>query len=106
MRKNQNFEMVNGDTKTVVVTVPFDLSGATIKWIMHLFGQEKLRKETPVITVTQATSTESKAEFKLESADTVALVGEFNHEMEVTDALGNVSTVMTGKAKIERGYIV
>lgn len=33
--KNQNFEMVAGDTKNIIVTVTgTDLTGASIKWAM------------------------------------------------------------------------
>lgn len=105
MTENQNFTMVSGDTKVIEVTVDsVDLSGASIKWIMHQFGAEKVRKETPgTITVTDAVG--GLLQIKLDPTDTASLVGDYSHEMEVTDAAGNVSTVMSGRVSVQKGYV-
>ena len=98
-KRNQDINMFAGDTKDILVTMTTDLSGATIKWALkkRLNGTQYIYKTTSSgITVSGSTFT-----IRLDVADTSDLSGGYYHEAEVTDALGNVSTVMTGSAKIE-----
>jgi hypothetical protein len=101
--KNQNFEMVAGDTKNVVVTVAgTDLTGATIKWAL------KKSVSSTVANVSKTTSDGISISdaaggvftIALAPADTVNLKNDYYHEAEVTDQQGNVSTVMTGRISI------
>lgn len=104
--RNQNFEMFAGDTENVVVTVteggsPINLSGATIRWVMKRAGSVTplISKTSPAgITITDTAG--GKFTISLMPADTEDQRGDYYHEAEVTDASGNVSTVMTGRAAI------
>lgn len=104
--KNQNFEMYAGDTKTVTVTVSgVDLTGASVKWAAKksIYNVEPdIYKETADGLMIAASDSFVIA---LAPEDTAALVGSYYHEAEVTDAAGNVSTVMTGTVKIERSGV-
>ena len=104
----QNFEMFQGDSKDLVVTVsdaagqPVDLTGASIKW------RAAPAVDSAVATISKATGsgiviTDAVAgEFtvSLVPADTQTLDGEFYHEAQVTDAAGAVSTVLSGHLTI------
>ncbi|WP_337102340.1 hypothetical protein [Paenibacillus sp. YIM B09110] len=99
--KNQNFEMFAGDTKSVTVTVAgVDLTGSTVKWAAKksIYNAEPdvYKDTTDGITLAD----EGKFVIALEPEDTAALSGTYYHEAEVTDATGNVSTVLSGKITI------
>jgi hypothetical protein len=104
--KNQNFEMIAGDSHIIVVPVNFDLSGATaIKWAVK---RSVSSTERPIykelssgITVTKTGETDSEFQITLNPSDTATLKSDYYHEAEVTDAQGNVSTVMTGRISIQ-----
>jgi hypothetical protein len=104
--KNQNFEMVAGDSHIIVVPVNFDLAGAlAIKWAVK---KSVSSTERPIykelssgITVTQTGETASEFQITLNPSDTATLKGDYYHEAEVTDAQNNVSTVMIGRISIQ-----
>jgi hypothetical protein len=104
--KNQNFEMFQGDTKNIVVTVTgTDLTGASIKWAMKRSVSSTVVDVSKSIgngiSITSASPTSSVFEIKLDPADTINLKGDYYHEAEVKDAQNNVSTVMTGRISIQ-----
>lgn len=107
MENNQNFEMVAGTTKILMIHVTkedgsdLNINNCQIRWTMT-DGSQSVSKNTPgSITVTNATG--GLFEIKLLPADTDALRGEFYHECEITDASGDVSTLFTGEIKVKRG---
>ncbi|WP_141500961.1 hypothetical protein [Paenibacillus luteus] len=99
--KNQNFEMFAGESKSVTVTVAdVDLTGATVKWAAKksIYNTEHdVYKDTESgVVITEP----NKFVITLVPADTAALSGGYYHEAVLTDASGNVSTVLTGKLTI------
>jgi len=102
--RNQSFRMVSGDTTEIEIINPTDLTGATVKWLLHKSGNQYISKSTPAITVTSGEE-ESIIKIKLDPADTENLKGVYYHEAEVTDSFGNISTVTMGSVTIEKGYI-
>ncbi|MCU6709414.1 hypothetical protein M6D81_11930 [Paenibacillus sp. J5C_2022] len=105
MSTNQNFSLYAGDTLDIVVELDnVDLSAATIKWAMTtLNGNEYLiYKQTPEITVDEDNGL---IIFRLESADTIDCLGDYYHECELTDGIGNVSTIMTGLVNMKRSRV-
>jgi hypothetical protein len=105
---NQNFEMYAGDSKNIVVSVTdgasraLDITGASMKWILRptqATASNIIEKSTPEIILDVYTAT-----IKLLPEDTESLAGNYYHEAELTDQIGNVSTVMVGNVKINRSF--
>jgi hypothetical protein len=107
--KNQNFEMFAGDTKYIVVTVSnVNLTGASVKWAMKktIFNATPdVHKDTVSggINITDAAA--GKFTITLAPTDTTDISGSYYHEAEVTDAIGNVSTVLAGTVTINRSGV-
>ncbi len=109
---DQNFEMVSGDTKEIVVTVLDELdqvvpiTGASIVFILSVneFSAALVTKTTGAGIVI---SNGQGGEFTvtLDVADTEPLVGEHYFEAEVTDTGGKVSTVVLGVIDIRQNVI-
>lgn len=101
--RNQNFVMYAGNTMEIEVPVDnTELTGASIKWAMKrsVKSEDTLFRETPSgIVITDAAA--GIFTIRLESCDTKDLVGAFYHEAELTDTIGNVSTIMTGTIAIK-----
>lgn len=109
----QNFEMFQGDSKDLVVTVsdsaglPVDLTGTTVKW------RAAPAVDSTVATISKATGTgititgAAAGQFTvmLGPTDTQTLDGEFYHEAQITDAAGAVSTVLSGRLTIRPALI-
>ena len=101
-KQAQNIEIYAGDTVNINVTVLDsdnggykNIAGGTINWV--LFDPD----DTGVLlTKTDAIITDGlngALTIALVPADTEAVTpGNYRHEAEVTDASGNVSTVLTG----------
>lgn len=103
--KNQNFEMVAGDTKNIVITVAIaDITGASVKWALKksvFSASNAVYKDTATGGVSITDAAAGKFTVALAPSDTVTLKpGDYYHEAEVTDAAGNVSTVTTGKVTL------
>jgi hypothetical protein len=106
---NQNFDMYAGDSKNIVISVvdeankPLNVEGVTVKWILRptqpITAPNILDKTTPEIE-----TAEDKVTIKLLPQDTETLYGNFYHEAELTDQIGNVSTIMVGSIKINRSF--
>jgi hypothetical protein len=98
----QNFSMFAGESKEIIVPVTkennaeLDITGSKIKWGFSNI----LKTDTNGITLSNPT----KGEFTitLNPIDTQSLEGIFYHGAVLTDALGNVTTVMTGKITINK----
>lgn len=104
--KNQNFSMVAGDSKEIIVTIAdVDLFGCTIKWVAKRRvsdAQHKIKKDNlDGVSITTA----STFTITLKPSDTKGLSGSYYHEAEITDAVGNVSTIMIGSMSIERSGV-
>jgi hypothetical protein len=103
---NQNFTMFSGDSLTIVIPVKkgdgtlLSLGGCTIKWAL----KEKDISPVPILlktTESGISTATGEVSIKLDPADTSELAGTFYHECEITDPLGNVSTVSAGYAAIQ-----
>jgi len=104
---NQNFKMAAGESIFLLVQVfeddePLNLAGSTISWAMQ---RSRFTEEPFLLKSTGAgIAIQNDTEFvvHIEPADTDALKGDrkFYHEARVTDSEGNVSTVLTGQARI------
>lgn len=108
-QKNQDFEMYAGDTKKINVTAtengsPMDLTGATIKWGIVKNSVKVVSKDlTNGISITNPLG--GNFTITLNPADTSTINGNYYHEAEVTDSVGNISTIMTGVIKILKSEI-
>ncbi len=109
---DQNFEMVSGDTKDIVVTVldeidqvvPID--GADVVFILSLneFSAALVTKTTGAgIVITNGPG--GVFTVTLDSADTEDLIGQHYFEAELTDVLNQVSTVVLGTIDIRQNVI-
>lgn len=105
---NQNFEMYAGDTKNIIIGVTdpsgmaLDLTGATVSWILkppQPAAPISIRKISPQVEIDM-----DRITIKLLPEDTENLAGNFYHEAELTDQIGNVSTIMVGTVKINRSF--
>lgn len=102
---NQNFNIVAGDSKNIVVTVtkndgtPLNLAGASIRWGFS----DVIKDVTNGVIITDAVN--GQFTVVLKPADTEGKSGKQKHEAEITDQFGNVSTVMRGELTIERSVI-
>ena len=110
----QNFSMYQGDDVRLGVTlvdaagVPVSLVGATLKWGIA----KKASDGTPLLLktigsgITVLDPAAGSFEVALVPADTQSYVGDYYHEVELTDAGGKRLTVMTGKVQIAPTLIV
>src|SRR3990167_4295716 len=88
----QNFIMVAGDTKTLVVTVEdaegtaVSITGATIKWrCARSYGKTaSITKATGGSGIAITDGAGGEFTVTLNASDTVSLVGNFYHEAEIT----------------------
>lgn len=108
-KKNQNLELYAGDSKYLdfIATdngAAVDLTGVTIKWVMKRFvssASNDVYKDTIGGGVSITDAANGKFTVTIAPSDTKTLaVGTYYHEAEVTDALGNVSTVTVGKVTL------
>lgn len=109
MRDKQNITLVSGDTLNFSATLtevdgtPINFTRATIRWDFGTAATGIRESNTQGITVMDAVN--DKVTIHLTPADTISRSGKTKHELEVTDAAGNVSTVLRGTITIERGVI-
>jgi hypothetical protein len=103
---NQNFEMYSGDSKIINVIVTntdgssLDLTGATIKWGVIKNSSRIIYKDTTSGIAINIPMTLGRFTITLNPSDTANISGIFAHEAEITDSVGDVSTVFTGVIKI------
>ena len=109
---DQNFEMVSGDTKDIVVTV-FDeldqvvpITGASAVFILSVneFSAALVTKTTGAgIVITDPV--QGVLTVTLSPADTEPLIGTHYYEIELTDIDGKVSTIAFGQIDIRKNVI-
>lgn len=110
----QNFRAVSGDNITVGVTVTdadgaaVDLTGATIRWSARKLGEaaNAIEKSSGAGEVELTDPTAGEFEVELEPADTDDLEGVFQHESEITDVAGRVTTVAIGAMTLTEDVIL
>jgi hypothetical protein len=109
----QDFRMRSGDTKDLVISITdnadaaVDITGATIVW--------KAFNNAGTVVVEKATDSANGVEITdgsggickvhLLPADTASLAGVYNHEAEMTDVIGNVTTTTVGKMNVKLDLI-
>lgn len=95
-------QMYAGDSKNIIVSVTdeggsaLDISGAT--FVYELSGREVVKKDGII-------SGDSEVTFKLSPEDTLGWSGVYPHEVEMTDAAGNISTVYHDLITIQKPII-
>lgn len=96
--------MASGDDLDLVITVRAsdrctvqDLTGATALWVLS-----EAPGCTPLVskTATLTDAANGVVTVSLEPGDTDRYCGTYHHELQITDAVSKISTVMVGKAKI------
>lgn len=105
MMKNQNFALQQGDDLVLSITVrtsgtcvAVNLTGSTASWVLS-----RAPGCTPLITRAGVLTspTTGVLTVTLVPGDTEDLcAGRYHHELQLTDALSKVSTVMTGIARL------
>lgn len=102
---NQNFNMYSGNTVPIYVTITdptntaINLTGCTLKWTLQLRGATLATKDTTNgIIITDAVN--GKVRINLQPADTHQVSGSCDHELEMINTAGDVTTVMTGKINV------
>ncbi len=99
--ENQSFIMYAGDTKNLEFELlNVDLNGSTLKWALKksVYSVENILQKTETSGISIEGST---IRVKLDPADTETLKGTHYHELELTDSIGNVSTLATGLITIK-----
>lgn len=103
--------MWRGDRKNVIIRVVdseenvVNITGASIVWIM-LNPNNKLEKSTSTGGIVLSDAPNGEFTVALMPDDTKDFEGEYYyHEAEVTDYLGNVSTVTTGNVALRQDAI-
>jgi hypothetical protein len=110
-----DFTMYEGDTHTLEVTVRdeegnvVDITGATVRWWLaknnKSTGSDIYVQKTTGAGITLVDPTNGRMNIALVPVDTEGRGGkDYYHEAEVDDG-GNISTVLLGKATINRTLI-
>ena len=108
-----DFNMVAGDTKTLVVTVkdssgnPVNIAGAAILWR----ASRSIRKTAALSKevndgIVISDGPNGQFTVSLDPADTDDMHGEYYHEAQVTALDGTISTVLRGAMKVDRALII
>ena len=104
----QNFTIYQGDHKQVYVTT-YEEDGITnlnilscdINWVMYKrYPENIVLTKTTASGITITTAASGIFLISLVPVDTENLLGEYNHEAELTDQAGNISTIMVGKVDV------
>lgn len=108
----QNFQMIAGDYKTLVITVrnsdgdPVNITGATVKWqAARSLGKASVISKTTSSGISLNDPTNGIFTVTLNHSDTDSLSGIYHHEAEVTDSSGFRSTVIAGTMKVNKPLI-
>ena len=103
--RNQDIEIVSGDTVTLRVTVDEgaavkDLTGGTVLW-----GLSKLAGADTRLTASGTLSDPTNGQFTVAIPSTADISGNYYHEAEFTESGGDVGTVMRGTIRIDRDTV-
>ena len=108
----QDFELFKNDDKSVQVTIRdengtlVDVSGASAaQWIMQKYPESATADITKTLAAGEIDVATSGANgvvtITILSADTASLsAGEYYHELRITDASGNDSTILVGDVNL------
>jgi hypothetical protein len=108
---NQNFELHQGDTKDLEITIEngeggrLDLTGSRIEWRLYrsVTTAALITKTTDAGGIEIADAPGGICLVHLESSETDDLpAGKYQHEAIVTDVRGYTATVLTGFAQVYR----
>jgi hypothetical protein len=112
-----DFTLYQGDTRRIVVTVqdaagqPVGLVGVAAKW-QAAPGTADRFSPTAVITKEIGAGIEitdgvaGELTISLAPEDTAGLTGTYYHELQITDASGDITTVLTGTMTVRRSLVV
>lgn len=109
-----NFEMHQGDTKRLHITikdpdgVPVSLIGVqTIKWWVarRVTSTTKLLQKSLGNGITVTNSAGGVLTIAIDPEDTVAVSGDYYHELEVVDSAGDIGTVLRGTMTVVRALV-
>lgn len=111
VKKNQDFEMVSGDTKTITFTIEDQDAGDgsakdltnvdTLTWKLNtgVASTTVTKSLGSGVTITDAANGIVKV--SLDPADTASIpAGSYPHEMEAIDTSDNKATLVRGRASI------
>lgn len=107
--KGQNFELFQGDTRQLVITVRDDndvivnLTGFSAHWVMYHPTTKVLvfERSTGGAGITIPIPTNGQVLIDLVPADTETMIPKkYNHELEVSIGAGNTYTVTVGTVDI------
>ncbi len=112
-----DFEFFQGDTKRVHFSLkkddgsPLELVGTTLRWQASRLKPNKQFSSTPILSKDETSGIEIDDELNgavtvvIEPAETLALSGDFYHELEAQDSTGDIATVFTGSFRINKALI-
>ena len=114
-----DFEIYQGDTTKLRVSVVdsddavFNLTGCTIRWWFskqtasnpYVFSKTALITKSIGSGITVISAIAGTLTIDLASIDTRTLKGDFYHELEVVDSLGQIQTVLNGTMTILEALI-
>jgi hypothetical protein len=106
---NQDFQLYAGDSFTLSTTVYGDnvnLTLNTIVWVLKIEETSStylVRKGTDTGDITLTDQTHFTVDLK--PKDTQNLCGTFYHECKCKDGNGDITTLFSGKAVIEKSFI-
>lgn len=101
--RRKDIERFRGDTSPLYLTLtknnaPLNLAGCSAKMTVHKRSDPKETDFEFQKTASVASESGGKFKFDFLEAD-VDLIGDFNYDMELTDAEGKKTTVKFGKLK-------
>jgi len=104
----QNFTIYQGDNKEVRVTTYeedlvtiLDISNCILNWVFYKrYPENIVLTKTTSSGITLTDPTNGIFKMLLLPEDTENLLGEYNHECEITDLSNNVSTILVGKVTV------
>lgn len=95
-----DFTVTNND---VTPAAALDITGFTVKWAMSKIRPDGTYKATPTLTktvgsgITIVNTSAGTLKVRLDASDTTNLLGDYHHELELTDGSGDPLIVATGK---------
>lgn len=98
--------MYSGESKNLVITIANsgDLTGANFTWKLNVRNNPVI-KESVKGEITVTDSANGVVQVSLHPNDTNTLSGIFTHELQMTDAQGNVSVVLLDNLQIKSNLI-
>lgn len=107
-RTGQNFTIYQGDDKELQVTVldedenKLNITNCALNWVFYKrYPQNIVLTKTTLASGLVITIPASGIFIGyFDPPDTANLLGEYNHECELTDPFGNISTILVGTMKV------